>query len=321
MILSICIPSYNRGHRALSLVKRLLNMKYDKTQIEVICSNNGSDKNIEGYKTLANIHDDRFHYYEFEENQGFAANYSHVIKMSQGDFCLLLSDEDWIVKENLDFYLHSLQKLSDFGIIRSRSSYSYADVKECYAKAGREAIEAFYMRGIYMTGTIFNRRIVTNKLLDEYSVRYKDNEAYLYYPHLLISAYALLHGHFFCSNVLLVSEGATEDDLVCIDNTTIPHYDAYERVLACMHGYCEQLRDLNIDAQLKFDMLLMVFQQTAFLIRTHKEHYKAGGYDYEGIMQLAAKNMRDEIPPLHLPLSPENLDAVYELIDSITINS
>ena len=40
MLFSVCVPSYNRGHRAYELIQRLLGMSLDETQIEIICSNN-----------------------------------------------------------------------------------------------------------------------------------------------------------------------------------------------------------------------------------------------------------------------------------------
>ena len=60
MLLSICIPSYNRGHKAVCLVKHCLNMGYEKGEIEIICSNNGSEKNVEGYQERKELEDERF---------------------------------------------------------------------------------------------------------------------------------------------------------------------------------------------------------------------------------------------------------------------
>ena len=321
MLLSICVPSYNRGHRAQELIQKLLRMPYDKTQIEIICSNNGSDKNIEGYENLKKIRDDRFLYYEFLENQGFAKNLNQVIKMSHGDFCMLLSDEDWIVEKNLGFYLGLLEKYPDFGVVRPRTGCAYEDIEDCFAQAGKEAIDAFYMRGMYVSGMIFNRHIVTNQLIDEYARKYCKNEGYLYYPHLFLSTYALLHGHFYASDVWLVSEGETEADLLTVDKDgEIPIYDAYDKVIEQMHGFVEQIQDLDVSIQMKFDMLIMVFQQHAFLIRHRKKGYLAGGFDYCGIMKRMSEEMRLELQSMNLPLQTKDLETVYEFIDSITIN-
>lgn len=68
MLFSICIPSYNRGHRAAQLVEKLLAMPFSEDRIEIIFSNNGSDKYKREYQEIKEIKDKRFRYYEFEGN-------------------------------------------------------------------------------------------------------------------------------------------------------------------------------------------------------------------------------------------------------------
>lgn len=322
MLFSICVPSYNRGHRALGLVQRLLKMSLDETQIEIICSNNGSDKNVKGYGELKKIQDQRFRYHEFSTNQGFAGNVNQVIKMSRGDFCMLLSDEDWILEENLGFYLKIMEKYPDIGVIRPRTGFAFADIEDCFAGAGKQAIDAFYMRGLYVSGMIFNRHIITDQLIDEYAERYHDNTGYLYYPHMFLSTYALLRGHFFASDVWLVSEGETEEDLQVMDRAEeIPAYDAYDNVIKQMHGFIEQIKDLELPLQIQFDMLVMVFEQHAYLIRHRREGYLAGGFDYPGIMKLMAQEMKEELQNMKFPFKKEDLEAVRQFIDSITVDA
>lgn len=322
MLFSICVPSYNRGHRALELIRRLLKMSLDGTQIEIICSNNGSEKNVEGYEELKKIRDQRFHYHEFSVNQEFSGNINQVIKMSHGDFCMLLSDEDWILEENLGFYLQIMEKYPDIGVIRPRTGYAFADIEDCFAGAGKQAIDAFYMRGIYVSGMIFNRHIITDQIINEYAERYQDNTGYLYYPHMFLSTYALLRGHFFASDVWLVSEGETETDLKIMDKTEeIPAYDAYDIVIEQMQGFIEQIKDLGISFQMQFDMLVMVFEQHAFLIRHHREGYVAGGFDYPGIMRLMAQKMKEELQNMDFPFKKEDSEAVCQFIDSITVDA
>ena len=100
----------------------------------------------------------------------------------------------------------------------------------------------------------------------------------------------------------------------------IPIYDAYDKVIDQMHGFVEQIQDLDVSIQMKFDMLIMVFQQHAFLIRHRKKGYLAGGFDYCGIMKRMSEEMRLELQSMNLPLQTKDLETVYEFIDSITIN-
>lgn len=173
-----------------------------------------------------------------------------------------------------------------------------------------------------MSGMIFNRHIVTDQMIDEYAEKYRDNTGYIYYPHMFISTYALLRGHFFASDVWLVSEGETEEDLQVMDKAAeIPAYDAYDNVIKQMHGFIEHIKDLELPLQMQFDMLVMVFEQHAYLIRHRREGYVAGGFDYQGIMRLMAQKMKDELHDMKLPFHKKDLQAVCQFIDSITIEA
>ena len=50
-------------------------------------------------------------------------------------------------------------------MIRPRTGYAFADIEDCFAGAGKQAIDAFYMRGIYVSGMIFNRHIITDQII------------------------------------------------------------------------------------------------------------------------------------------------------------
>ena len=112
MLLSICIPTYNRGHLALKHVQEILNI--ESQDIELVVSNNGSQVKKECYEQIKNIQDSRLNYFEFNENQGFLINLCQVIKLSKGDFCMLLSDEDGIIAENLPLYLDKIRHAPKF---------------------------------------------------------------------------------------------------------------------------------------------------------------------------------------------------------------
>lgn len=184
MLFSICIPSYNRGHRAAQLVKKFLALPYSEDRIEIIFSNNGSDKYKKEYQEIKKIKDKRFRYHEFESNQGFARNINQVIKMSHGEFCMLLSDEDEILMENLDNYMNFLDMHPELGLVKSCTSLAYSDLQTQYVSNRGEAVDHFYLMGNYISGTIYNRNIISDVLIEDYEKKYQKNEAYIYYVHL-----------------------------------------------------------------------------------------------------------------------------------------
>ena len=321
MLLSICVPSYNRGHRAFELVMKLLSMNYGE-EIEIICSNNGSDKNVEGYRKLKEIVDGRFRYFEFSENKGYVGNVNQVIKMSRAKFCLLLSDEDMVVEPNLDFYIRLLREYPQLAIVKSRTSKMYNHLKDCYEDAGKKAIKAFYMNGNYVSGVIYNRSIITDGVIDEYAQRYKENIAYRYYPHMFYDAYALIHGDFASSEVWLVDEGTAELDLMVAKNgpnTPIAVYGTWESRLAQMNGFAEQIYDMEVAPDIKFQMFIQLCEKTSFLVNLHRDKYIKDGYDWKKIMYRVSEEMKSVLKCVGLPIQTDEVEVIHEYIDSITV--
>lgn len=321
MLFSICIPSYNRGHRAVKLVKKLLAMPSGKHELEIIFSNNGSDKYIGEYQEIKGIKDKRFRYHEFESNQGFAGNVNQVIKMSHGEFCMLLSDEDEILMENLDNYMNFLDMHPELGLVKSCTSLAYSDLQTQYVSNKGEAIDHFYLRGNYISGTIYNRNIITDEVISDYEKRYKKNEAYIYYVHLFLDAYALLHGNYCSSDLLLIEEGVPADHFdtgLDSPDPTVPVFGTYESRIAQMHGFLEQVRDLEAEPAIVFQMLARVMERIMEWINIQKNKYISHGDDWGQMMELLAEQMRGEILLTEPMLGTDETALLYEYIEALT---
>ncbi len=320
MLFSICIPSHNRGHRAIRLVKKLLEMPWDEHEIEIICSNNGSDKYIEEYREIKKIKDKRLRYHEFASNQGFAGNVNQVIKMSRGDFCMLLSDEDGILPENLKNYLLFLDMHPELSLVKGCTSFVYSDLQTQYFSYTEEAVDGYYLMGNYISGTIYNRKIISNELIEEYEKRYHENEAYIYYVHLFLDTYALLHGSFCCSDLLLIEEGAPADSFdpgTESPDPTVPVFGTYESRIAQMRGFLEHIRDLDVKPALVFQMLGRVIERITEWINIQKEKYISHGDDWEKIMGMVADQMYSEVLQTGHMLGQEEKDLLNEYIGAL----
>lgn len=320
MLFSICIPSHNRGHRAIRLVKKLLEMPWDEHEIEIICSNNGSDKYIEEYREIKKIKDKRLRYHEFASNQGFAGNVNQVIKMSRGDFCMLLSDEDGILPENLKNYILFLDMHPELSLVKGCTSFVYSDLRTQYFTYTEEAVDGYYLMGNYISGTIYNRKIISNELIEEYEKRYHENEAYIYYVHLFLDTYALLHGNFCCSDLLLIEEGAPADSFdpgTESPDPTVPVFGTYESRIAQMRGFLEHIRDLDVKPALVFQMLGRVIERITEWINIQKEKYISHGDDWEKIMGMVADQMYSEVLQTGHMLGQEEKDLLNEYIGAL----
>jgi len=201
ILLSICIPSYDRGRRAWKAVQHALTIPYD-AEIEIVLVNNGSTIGVESYEKIKSIKDSRLKYCEFEKNAGFAINYCNCLKQASGRFALILSDEDPIAVENIEQileYLYSNFELGactfdgisgiDDGNARPRESKVFM--------AGAPAINWAIDWIRYFSGTCYNVDHIKSSHIFEKMEKYKSN-LFNYYPQCVLGI--LLGTEFDTSN-------------------------------------------------------------------------------------------------------------------------
>lgn len=116
VFLSICIPTYNRGHMLIENVREMLLLQYD-AEIEIVVSDDGSTENVEGYYEVEAIADSRLKCMRFDKNQGYASNVLNVLKMASGQFAILTSDENALILDNIEELLNSLYRKIDKGVV------------------------------------------------------------------------------------------------------------------------------------------------------------------------------------------------------------
>lgn len=192
VLLSIGIPTYCRGKRALQNVQHILPSLYD-AEIEIVVSDNGSEIQTEEYKQIADMNDSRIKYYRAPQNKGFIGNIQKIFEIASGKFVLFISDEDLVVIESLNHYLAILRNHRDLGILRgSRTGKDNADNKVVYnpfyGRKCDEAIGHIFLYNNYLSGSIYACNDEVRCLFQEICMRYKNEQAFLHYPHMYLDA-------------------------------------------------------------------------------------------------------------------------------------
>jgi len=116
--ISLCIPTYNRKELFIRLIDQLYEKIRDSSyarNIEICISDNGSDyditKIIDGYRDANKNITTKFHRYS--QNTGIMNNIKKSVSIAEGDFCLILGDDDMLVKDvSIDYILEILYKTS-----------------------------------------------------------------------------------------------------------------------------------------------------------------------------------------------------------------
>lgn len=186
VVLSICIPTFNRRDAIYECVTKILdNYHYD--DIEVIVSDNCS---VDGTREkLSTIDDKRFRYYRNDVNTKYI-NLLIALSHAEGQFSMLLSDEDEVDTKLLREILRYLGGKTKPAIIKSdvyNGIYGFkwsfiSDVSSYYNK-----IMAIFKWG-YLSGIIYNNRYIQPILK---KMDFNDSERYRKiigeYPHIWLA--------------------------------------------------------------------------------------------------------------------------------------
>ena len=131
MILSICIPTYNRPEHLLNCLNSLSLQSFKN--FEVCISDNASDKNIRKlispYRKKLNI---KFN--QNKRNLGFAINLLKVSLMAKGEFIWFIGDDDLLVKDSLKNLVKKIKKNKDVDFFWVNSFYLDVNYLHKYPK-------------------------------------------------------------------------------------------------------------------------------------------------------------------------------------------
>ncbi|SMF67658.1 Glycosyltransferases involved in cell wall biogenesis [Paenibacillus uliginis N3/975] len=272
ILLSICIPSYNRGHKAYENIIQLLQFHYNE-EIEIILSNNGTQNETKAYyEKISEIEDARLTYFAFEENQGYALNCCKVCELAKGEFILLLSDEDQIDSKVLSIIMDSLNKSKETLSIFRASTSSQSKQSNKIASMGKEAMLQFMLSSNYMSGIIYSNKLLQKANGIQYIKVNISNSACFWYPHMVWEMLLCQYGHVQSTELVLIHEGLAEKtdcDEVEIEKLIIPYYASIEGRLEQHEDFAVFFRDLEIykeDIDLRRKMYLQLCSKTCILV-------------------------------------------------------
>lgn len=160
IILSICIPTYNRGEILRMSLEAIKNQtKYDSDLVEIIVSDNCSKDNTP--QIADEFHNDglNFTYNRNEENLGAARNFLKLMNMAKGRYILLLGDDDFLSENAINILLTRLQN-SEYGALYIDTQHKLNGGFKEY-KTKEEFIKAISYYYTFMSSFVFRKEIVS----------------------------------------------------------------------------------------------------------------------------------------------------------------
>lgn len=313
ILLSISIPSYNRGHRALKNILNSLKLPFD-AEIEFVLTNNCSDKNTEGYEEIASINDSRINYFKFPENPGKNNNFCQAIHMSNGKFSCLLSDEDLINLSSVTHYLSILKNNPNLSFLKGRGVGYYKDNSgETYLK-GKDALLHSFLTTNYISGLIFKTHLFHKlKLYSWTAERMTTNYAVRSYAHTCWTVFYSMHGDYIEDTIPLFSEGFAENDAPLIDviqessATKVLIYGTVEKRINQHNGFIDVLNQVSnfFDKITLMEAYKILCRKTFFLVSLVKSQYLSIGEDWNSICLEVSNCCVDGIAKMRIPLTKD----------------
>lgn len=187
---TICIPTFNRGERALELVNTVLPNLEENWSLMVL--NNNSFDGTEFYDKIEELgrEHSNLEYIKHKENCQFYGNFKSCLTESNSKYILIVSDEDFVNFNEIRDILNILEKYPFLGACRTsiapsenvKNPGNCVTYQDNFFKAGEDALKGFCFSNNYISGIIYNvENIKKTNIIDIFGKNILKHKAY---PHL-----------------------------------------------------------------------------------------------------------------------------------------
>lgn len=202
-ILSICIPTYNRGEFAYAAAKHILDNWYTD-EIEVVISDNHSKDNTK--QLIESIRDSRLKYYRNDENMGAAFNTHLTFLRATGEYAYLTSDEDDLLISEIPFLIDFFKNNPSVSVFVGGGDLTYTKKRfpDAVYTNSFDALKAIGFKTRYMTGIIMKQSLYAEEM--EHITYEESAEVWDAYSFMYAMARLCCRGHVVTSSHLLFSQ-------------------------------------------------------------------------------------------------------------------
>jgi glycosyltransferase involved in cell wall biosynthesis len=269
IILSICIPTFNRVDKTFDLVKNIL--KYEGNNIQIVVLDNCSTDETE--KKLNEIQDNRFVYFKNEFNIGGMPNVLKSLTLGKGEFVMLCLDKDSIISKNLSYLIERIVENKDvtFGQCALNSPVFGTDI---IYDSGISSLLNLAYTSEHPSGLFMKRDVLLNSGVIDRIIY--NNKIFAFNPELLKAELSIL-GKSKRINIPIV---CTETLETCEKEVSHTYkgdniYFFPKNIIETFNIYIKNLYGLNLPKQYKNIVAEKIF--TSLL--------NSSTFGYKGIMQ------------------------------------
>ncbi len=135
MILSICIPTYNRVNNLNNCLNSILmaKKKFPHFDFEVCVSDNSSDADVK--KIISNYSEKfKIKFNKNDKNLGFALNAIKSVSMAEGEYSWMIGDDDLVTPDSFEYLNSILHDNLDKDYFYINSYYMKSNILEKFPK-------------------------------------------------------------------------------------------------------------------------------------------------------------------------------------------
>lgn len=178
MLLSICIPNYNRPEELLRLLKTIDSNQPD--EIEIVIHEDRSPKmaeirkNVEEFSRISKF---KIVYKENEENLGYDKNLRVCAKSAQGEWIVYMGNDDEFVSGALDKLIDFLKQHGDLGYVLKSHYFIHRNGKKetfryyggtTFFQPGLDTYIQMFRKSVFISGFTIKRDLVVPLLKDDF---------------------------------------------------------------------------------------------------------------------------------------------------------
>ena len=231
---TICIPTCDRGAFALNQVQYTLLLIDGNWEILVL--DNGSTLSKDEYRQIEIMSksDPRLTYIRHAENKGVVFNFAACLQLAKAPYIQVVTDEDFSNPAVVRDAIKALEEFPNLGAIRgSIATLSGAvprnalDYPDAFLRAGEDALRVFSLTTNYLSGIIYNRRLLHNNgVIERMMIGLGNNPASRAYPHMHVDVL-----------IAAVCDVAFTSEVVCFEGPEAPAVHNLQQ-LADSGPYC-----------------------------------------------------------------------------------
>ncbi len=196
LLLSFCIPTYNRPERVNSLIKQFLSIK--DNGVEMIIGDDNPQNN-KTKKVVQKYSEPRLHYIKNIKNLGMDGNLLKIIQKSAGKFVFLMMDDDDIETNTIPWLLDVIKNENNI----SKICGTIGDKREGYKddlirydniilQKGAESLKELLFRHSHCSGIVLKKSAIDIKSALKFC-----GSLYIQY---ILDAQAMIKGDTLCTS-------------------------------------------------------------------------------------------------------------------------